>query len=102
YLRDMNWLGDRSLEAIPADGIDLYAKVRSTRPPTPARLFAADGAIAIELAQGESGVARGQACALYSDDSNDARVLGGGFIERAERHAEAEAMLGRLADQPAA
>jgi tRNA-specific 2-thiouridylase len=33
---------------------------------------------------------------LYSDDGAGARVLGGGFIERSERGAEAEAMLGRL------
>ena len=51
----------------------------------------------VELADGESGIAPGQACVLYSDDGNDARVFGGGFIERSERGAEAEAMLTRLA-----
>ena len=38
---------------------------------------------------------------LYGDDGNDARVLGGGFIERSERGKEAEAMLSRLAAMPA-
>jgi tRNA-specific 2-thiouridylase len=38
---------------------------------------------------------------LYTDDGNDARVLGGGFIERSERATEAEAMLTRLAAKPA-
>ncbi|RWG20928.1 MAG: tRNA 2-thiouridine(34) synthase MnmA, partial [Mesorhizobium sp.] len=48
-----------------------------------------------------SGIAPGQACVLYSDDGDEARVYGGGFIERSERGAEAEAMLSRLAQQPA-
>jgi tRNA-specific 2-thiouridylase len=52
------------------------------------------------LAEGESGIAPGQACVLYSDDGNDARVLGGGFIERSERGADAERMLTRLAATP--
>ena len=49
---------------------------------------------------GESGIAPGQACVLYSDDGNEARVFGGGFIERSERGAEAEAMLSRLTGKP--
>ena len=60
-----------------------------------------DGASWVELVDGESGIAPGQACVLYSDDGDDARVFGGGFIERSERGAEAEAMLSRLAAQPA-
>ena len=51
------------------------------------------GATWVELGEGESGIAPGQACVLYADDGNEARVLGGGFIERSERGAEAEAML---------
>ena len=60
-----------------------------------------NGAVWVELGEGESGIAPGQACVLYSDDGDDARVFGGGFIERSERGAEAEAMLSRLAAQPA-
>ena len=33
---------------------------------------------------------------LYSDEGNEARVFGGGFIARSERGVEAEAMLSRL------
>lgn len=95
YLRDVNWLGDEPLDEAPC--VDIFAKVRSTRPPRPATLHAADGAIWVGLAEGEAGVAPGQACVFYSDDSAEARVLGGGFIERSERGAEAEAMLARLA-----
>jgi tRNA-specific 2-thiouridylase len=96
YLRDMNWLGDGAISDVPAEGIELYAKVRSTRPPRPAVLHHKDGLTWVELVDGESGVAPGQACVLYSDDGDEARVYGGGFIERAERAAEAEEMLTRL------
>ncbi|MDN2567796.1 tRNA 2-thiouridine(34) synthase MnmA, partial [Aquibium sp. A9E412] len=36
-LRAVNWLGDAPLEALPPGGIEVFAKVRSTRPPRPAR-----------------------------------------------------------------
>jgi len=101
YLRSVNWLGDGSLDDVPAEGLELFAKVRSTRPPRPAQLFNTGGQTWIELAHGESGVAPGQACVLYSDDGAEARVFGGGFIARSERSAEAEAMLSRLAKAPA-
>ena len=100
-LRDLNWLGDERLEDIPREGIELFAKVRSTRPPRSALLRHRDGANWVELADGESGIAPGQACVLYSDEGNEARVLGGGFIERSQRGAEAEAMLSRLSARPA-
>src|SRR5690606_12877894 len=97
FLRQMNWLGDIDLAAIPREGLELFAKVRSTRPPRPAALHRRDGAIWVELADGEAGVAPGQACVLYADDAPESRVLGGGFIERSERGRQAEEMLSRLA-----
>lgn len=100
HLRAVNWLGDGALQDIPASGIEVFAKVRSTRPPRPAVLYHRDGHSWVELAEGESGIAPGQACVLYSDDGSEARVLGGGFIQRSERGAEAEAMLTRLATTP--
>jgi tRNA-specific 2-thiouridylase len=96
YLRDVNWLGDGALEDLPAEGIEIHAKVRSTRPPRPARLHQAGGAVWVDLAAGEAGVAPGQACAFYSDDGDESRVFGGGFIEKSERSREAEIMLARL------
>ncbi len=96
HLRDMNWLGDRPLAALPAGGVEVFAKVRSTRPPRPARLHAGAGGVHVELTEGEAGVAPGQACVLYDDEGDGARVLGGGFIARSERSREAEAMLERL------
>lgn len=105
YLRDVNWLGDMPLSEIPEGGMEIFAKVRSTRPPRPATLYHRNAATWVELAEGEAGVAPGQACVLYSDDGNDARVFGGGFIQRSERGVEAEALLAsldrRLASIPA-
>ena len=97
FLRDVNWLGDGPLAALPAAGMEIFAKVRSTRPPRPAVLRHRDGEVSVELVAGEAGVAPGQACVFYDRDGTDARVLGGGFIERSERGAEAEAMLKKLA-----
>ncbi len=96
YLRDVNWLGDDSLEDTVAAGFACFAKVRSTRPPAPARLARDEGGIFVELDVGEAGVAPGQACVLYSAPGEDARVYGGGFIERSQRSEESEAALAAL------
>jgi tRNA-specific 2-thiouridylase len=92
-LRGVNWLGDGDIAAGP---LDLHARVRSTRPPLPAHLLVHDGRVVVELADGETGVAPGQACVLYDGDGAGARVLGGGFIERTERSGAAETALRRL------
>ena len=96
YLRDVNWLGDRDLRDMAGEGLDCFAKVRSSRPPKPARLHADENGIYVELEEGEAGVAPGQACALYSAPGADARVYGGGFIERSEKDKHAEALLREL------
>jgi len=96
FLRDINWLGDAPIGELPTGGMEVFAKVRSTRPPRPAVLRHADGQTWVELVDGESGIAPGQACVLYSDESNTARVFGGGFIGRSEREPQAEEMLRRL------
>jgi tRNA-uridine 2-sulfurtransferase len=96
HLRDVNWLGEGALAERAADGIDIFAKVRSTRAPRAATLHFEAGRTWVDLVDGEAGVAPGQACVFYADEGADARVLGGGFIERSERHADAEAMLSRL------
>ena len=103
YLRDMNWLGDAALEDDAAGGFACFAKVRSTRPPAEAVLHTDEKGIYVDLAVGEAGIAPGQACVLYSAPGADARVYGGGFIERSERSEEAEASLkALLANQVAA
>jgi tRNA-specific 2-thiouridylase len=77
-LRDLNWLGSA---AIGSDAeIACFARVRSTRAPAPATLLVRDGVGEVHLHRDEMGVAPGQACALYSSDDAEARVLGGGTI----------------------
>lgn len=98
-LRDVNWLGDDNLEAIGENGFDCFAKVRSTRPPKPARLTFVDDKVRVELLDGEEGVAPGQACVLYSSIDDNARVYGGGFIAKSERSAETERMLLELNEE---
>ncbi len=100
-LRDVNWLGDEALDTSAGSGMRIFAKVRSTRPPRPAVLEIDDGEIVVSLPEGEAGVASGQACVFYDGPGDDARVLGGGFIERSERSAQAEAMLARLRERRA-
>lgn len=80
-LREVNWIGEGEIEDL-ADGasIAVHAKVRSTRPPRAGRLFREAGAVHVELAEPEAGIARGQACVLYADDRVGGRVLGGGII----------------------
>jgi tRNA-specific 2-thiouridylase len=75
-LRDVNWLGDGPL----APGSQpVEVKIRSVRPPVPARLIVADdGGVSVVLDEPEMGVAPGQACVFYAGE----RVLGGGWIGR--------------------
>ncbi|MBO6639771.1 MAG: tRNA 2-thiouridine(34) synthase MnmA [Roseitalea sp.] len=95
-LREVNWLGATPLDDLPADGIGLLARVRSTRPPKPARLFIKDGAVTVELIGGEAGVSPGQACVLYDGEGSGARVLGGGFIDVTRRADWVEEQLATL------
>jgi tRNA-specific 2-thiouridylase len=83
-LRDVNWIGDGSIEeALADDRREIFVKVRSTRPPQPGWLRAANGGYEVELADGEDGVSPGQACVFYDTSIGQARVLGGGFIKNA-------------------
>jgi tRNA-specific 2-thiouridylase len=96
HLRDVNWLGDQRLTALPEEGLEIFARVRSTRPPLPALLVSEGGRVHVDLIVGESGVAPGQACVFYGGDGEGARVLGGGYIARAEKSGQAELALRRL------
>ncbi len=81
-LREINWIGDRGLDYIPMEGIDVAVRVRSTRAPRAGLLRCEAGQVFVELLAAEEGVAPGQACVIYETDGPDARVLGGGTIER--------------------
>ncbi|MFZ3350663.1 MAG: tRNA 2-thiouridine(34) synthase MnmA [Xanthobacteraceae bacterium] len=79
-LRELNWLGDSTLDEALANRPDVFVKVRSTRAPQPAWLRSGAGGIEVELIAGEDGVSPGQACAFYDAGEGQARVLGGGII----------------------
>jgi len=83
-LRDVNWIGDGSLdETLADDRREVFVKVRSTRPPQAAWLRHGAEGYEVELADGEHGVSPGQACVFYDAGEGQARVLGGGFIKSA-------------------
>ena len=84
-LRDVNWLGDEPLSSLPADGLPVWARIRSSQPPQPATLHVEDGGVHVRLAEGEDGISPGQACVFYDSDATRARILGGGWIISAER-----------------
>ncbi len=80
-LREVNWLGDGTIDAALAHRPEIFVKVRSTRTPQAAWLRAgAGGDVEVELIGGEDGVSPGQACVLYDAADGQARVLGGGII----------------------
>ena len=79
-LRDLNWIGDTPLSALPPEGLEVAVRVRSTRAPREARLHADDKGVHVLLARGEEGVSPGQACVIYDHAGAGARVLGGGVI----------------------
>jgi len=82
-LREVNWLGGGTLEqAAAGQPLEVFVKVRSSRSPQPALVSYRDGEVDVELTHGEDGVSPGQACVFYDAPEGQARVLGGGFIER--------------------
>lgn len=81
-LRDFNWIGDLPVEAWPVEGIEITVRVRSTRKPCPAIVHHDGEGVAIEIAGGEEGIAPGQACVIYDSVGAQARVLGGGTIDK--------------------
>jgi tRNA-specific 2-thiouridylase len=82
-LRDVNWIGDGTLERAAGDGLAIFAKIRSTRAPQAGWLRAVHGGYEVELVVGEEGVSPGQAFVFYDAPVGQARVLGGGFIKSA-------------------
>lgn len=85
-VNELNLLTDAP---IPAEGLAIEARVRSTRPPVPARLFiGANDTARIVLDEAETGVSPGQAAVFY----RGSRVLGGGWIRstRSERDWQAQ------------
>lgn len=80
-LKEVNWIGDPVASEDELDGRDILVRVRSTRPPVPAKLSIGAG-WSILLDAPEEGVAPGQAAVFY--DPHSTRVLGGGWIMATE------------------
>jgi len=75
-VKDISWIG----ELVPDEGLNVIAKIRSTRPGVAARIFLEGSDRArVLLLEPEAGVSPGQAAVFYDGD----RVLGGGWIDRA-------------------
>ncbi len=73
-MKEVSWIG----ENVPSEGLEVLAKIRSTRPGVPALLFLEEnGRARITLKETEAGVSPGQAAVFYHGD----RVLGGGWID---------------------
>ena len=81
-ISEVNWLGD-----LPFDERrtwDVEARIRSTRPPSPAIISPEGrGRATVELLEPEFGVSPGQACVFYSPGGT--RLLGGGWIKGGSR-----------------
>ena len=82
-LRDVNWLGDGAIEALPEAGLPVWARIRSSQTPRPATLSRQGEGVRVRLHEGEDGVSPGQACVFYDSGTSRARVLGGGWIASA-------------------
>lgn len=84
-LKDVNWIGDRAAAEDDLDGRAIRVRVRSTGKPLHARLSISAG-WSVVLNEPEEGVAPGQAAVFYEAEgaANPNRVLGGGWIARAE------------------
>jgi tRNA-specific 2-thiouridylase len=80
HVADVNWIGDGALGDALGCRREVFVKVRSTREPRAAWLGLGRDGVVVELADGEEGVAPGQACVFYESAGAGARVLGGGFI----------------------
>jgi tRNA-specific 2-thiouridylase len=76
-LREVNWLSEQ------VEPFDCSVKVRSMRPGVSARVTPLENRAAlVELHSPEDSIAPGQACVFYAPGGS--RVLGGGWIARAE------------------
>jgi len=85
-LKETNWLGDEAtLTDAARAGKAVLARVRSTKPPSPARLATgAGGDVEVRFETPEEAVSPGQACVIY-DAAAPSRVLGGGLIAASAR-----------------
>ncbi|MGB0683733.1 MAG: tRNA 2-thiouridine(34) synthase MnmA [Magnetovibrionaceae bacterium] len=79
-VREVNWLGDL---VTPGEEAPVLARIRSTTQPVPATVrLEAGGFATVTFQEPQMGVSPGQACVFYGQGGDNARVFGGGWIER--------------------
>lgn len=83
HLQEINWLGEGEYGP-HLDGLEIAVKIRSTRPPAPAKFMMDGDALIVELIEPEFGISPGQACVFYEARKDAARTLGGGWIEKTD------------------
>jgi tRNA-specific 2-thiouridylase len=84
HLNEMNWL----VPVSPGDVLTAEVKLRSAQPLAGAKVTVLTGGLAmVDLEGAQFGVAPGQACVIYQGD----RLIGGGWIQSAERRSLAAA-----------
>lgn len=82
-IQNFSWLGSQDLHQLGEKGLEIAARVRSTRQPKTGVLrLSQEGHMTVELFDAEEGVSPGQACVIYDSTDTRARVLGGGTIVR--------------------
>jgi len=79
YLKNMNLLGD-----IEKNNDNLFIKVRSTGKLTKAKVILKANEAEVNLGEEETGISPGQACVFYSKNDIGDKVLGGGWIVKAD------------------
>ena len=79
-VREINWIGPGRFDEVAPEGHDALVKVRSPRPPVPARIHPHGEGAEVEMLTPEEGVAPGQACVFYAPEGS--QILGGGWIAR--------------------
>ena len=79
YLKDLNLLSD-----VKKYNDNLFIKVRSTGKLIKAKIKLKETTAEINLEENETGVSPGQACVFYSKNKLGDKVLGGGWIVKAD------------------
>ena len=82
-LRDINWLGDGALADLPPDGLPLFVRTRSARPPVPATLTRQGEIDSFRATRRPS--RRARPASSMSPTHPGARVLGGGTVTASPR-----------------
>lgn len=79
-VEQINWLIDSKSLITTSRDLNCYVRIRNTGELVAAKLEINDRSVNVVTRKPMRSIAPGQACVFYSDDSNQALVLGGGII----------------------